>query len=320
MNNHVQLTVALPVFNGQDHLSDALHSLLAQTYTNFKLIISDNASTDQTPAICEHFCRKDRRISYVRHIVNRGASWNFAYFLQAVDTPYFMWAASDDLWHHNYVESCIMQLEADPQIAISASLVTPFSDHAYLDPYFQLSELPASTRWQTRQNYLRQPEENGKANIIYGIFRSDVLKLVSRRKLFNECWGGDMLLVYRCLTLGRLSILNQPLFYKRRPLLTLSSSFTDSPTPAIHERYAFAVLIATIKNYSPYYLNYILVDFADSDSSCRQKFILVKDSVSLLLNKVWLDFVPLLNMIFRHRRDALNRYLVLMRSALLRVR
>ena len=320
MSGQNLLTVALPVYNGQEYLAEALASLLAQSYANFRLVISDNGSTDQTLHICELFCRNDSRVSYIRHTLNRGPSWNFTYLLNIANTKYFMWAASDDLWHINYVESCMMQLAADPEIAIAASLVTPFSDHAYLDPYRQLSELPAATRWQTRQNYLRQPEENGKANLVYGIFRTDVLKLASRRKLFNECWGADMLLVYRCLTFGRLSIFNQPLFYKRRPLSVCPPPSSDSPTPATHERYAFAALIATLKNYSSYYWNYILVDIADDNSSCRQKFILIRDSVSLFSSKVWRDFVPLLNMIIRHRRDVLNCYLISMRSILLRVR
>ena len=61
-----RLSIGLPVFNGEDYLREALDALLGQTFEDFELIISDNASTDQTPNICESYRKQDSRIRYFR--------------------------------------------------------------------------------------------------------------------------------------------------------------------------------------------------------------------------------------------------------------
>ena len=76
MNHAPRLTVGLPVFNGEDYLAEALESLLAQTFTDFELIISDNASTDGTEQICRRYAARDPRVHYVRQPRNLGISAN----------------------------------------------------------------------------------------------------------------------------------------------------------------------------------------------------------------------------------------------------
>jgi glycosyltransferase involved in cell wall biosynthesis len=307
VKTQVQLTVALPVFNGEDHLSDALTSLLAQTYSNFKLVISDNASTDQTPIICDSFCRKDNRIVYVRHSVNRGASWNFAYSLQSADTPFFMWAACDDLWHPDFILRCLQELISDSNIVVASSLVVPFGNGLNMNACTHLTSLSGFTRWHGRYRFLSQPEEYGKANLIYGIYRTSVLKSVAQRRLFDECWGADMLFVYRCLTYGMLLVLDQPLFYKRQAS-TSSLGLVHTPsTTSEHEMYAVSAVFTTLRHYCPYYWNYALIDLGDSQISPAQKLNLIKTSALLLFEKIWLSLRPLLKMLVRHRREALMK-------------
>ena len=60
------VSIGLPVFNGEKSLSQALETLLNQDYRNLEIIISDNGSTDRTPAICEEFLQKDARVKYYR--------------------------------------------------------------------------------------------------------------------------------------------------------------------------------------------------------------------------------------------------------------
>ena len=59
-----KVSIGMPVFNGEKYLKEAINSILAQTYQDFELIISDNASTDQTPQICSEYAFKDSRIRY----------------------------------------------------------------------------------------------------------------------------------------------------------------------------------------------------------------------------------------------------------------
>ncbi len=87
----------MPVYNGERFVREALDSLLAQTFTDFELLISDNASTDGTEMICREYADRDPRIRFVRQVENIGALANFEFVMRQARGEYFMWAASDDL-------------------------------------------------------------------------------------------------------------------------------------------------------------------------------------------------------------------------------
>lgn len=108
------VSIGMPVFNGEQYVGGALASLLAQDYSDFELLISDNASTDGTAAICEEIQSKDQRVRFIRHPENRGAPWNFAFLAEEAKGEYFMWAAHDDLWAPNFVGACLAKLQASP--------------------------------------------------------------------------------------------------------------------------------------------------------------------------------------------------------------
>jgi len=58
------VSIGMPVYNGEKYIREALDSLLAQTFADFELVISDNASTDGTEAICRNYAEQDARIKY----------------------------------------------------------------------------------------------------------------------------------------------------------------------------------------------------------------------------------------------------------------
>ena len=67
-----RLSIGLPVYNGENYLAESLEALLGQTYEDFELIISDNASTDGTADICQRYGKQDSRIRYIRQPRNIG--------------------------------------------------------------------------------------------------------------------------------------------------------------------------------------------------------------------------------------------------------
>jgi glycosyltransferase involved in cell wall biosynthesis len=89
------VSIGLPVYNGAGTIGQAIISLLAQTFADFELIISDNASTDATEEICRDFARRDGRIRYVRQPQNRGPIATFAFVLAEARAPLYMWAVAD---------------------------------------------------------------------------------------------------------------------------------------------------------------------------------------------------------------------------------
>lgn len=113
-----RLTLGMPVFNGERFLEETLRSLLAQTFTDFVLIISDNGSTDRTQEICRSHGALDPRIRYHREEVNRGAAWNYNRVVELAEGEYFKWAAHDDLIAPDYLARCVEVLNRDPGVVL----------------------------------------------------------------------------------------------------------------------------------------------------------------------------------------------------------
>jgi len=112
-----RVSIGVPVYNGARFLDRALDSLLAQTYRDVEICISDNASTDGTQDVIRDYAARDPRIRYVLNDVNRGLVWNHRKVLGMARGTYFMFAPHDDWFANDYIERCVAALDADPGIA-----------------------------------------------------------------------------------------------------------------------------------------------------------------------------------------------------------
>jgi glycosyltransferase involved in cell wall biosynthesis len=122
------VTVGVPVRNGARFVREALDSALAEDYPNLEILISDNASTDDTEAIGREYAARDRRVRYWRNPENIGAVGNFGRVLAEARGIYFTWLACDDiLSHRDYVSRTVAYLEANPDVGICTT------DFAMLD-------------------------------------------------------------------------------------------------------------------------------------------------------------------------------------------
>lgn len=117
------VSIGMPVYNGERYIKSALDSLINQDYGNFELIISDNASIDQTSAICMEYARRDSRIYYHRNKTNLGAISNFLIALQMARGDYFMWAACDDLWMPSFISASVFELRRNDHASVVMSAV-----------------------------------------------------------------------------------------------------------------------------------------------------------------------------------------------------
>lgn len=115
------VSVGMPVRNGAVTLGHAIESILSQTFRDFELIISDNASTDGTADVCAYYAARDPRIRYTRQIENVGASENFLAVLRMAKGPYFLWAACDDTRTPDFLAVNVDFLEKNPAFVGSAS-------------------------------------------------------------------------------------------------------------------------------------------------------------------------------------------------------
>jgi glycosyltransferase involved in cell wall biosynthesis len=118
MQRTPRVTIGLPVYNGELFLAQAVDSILAQTYQDFELVISDNGSTDRTQAICEACATRDTRVRYHRYEQNRGAAWNFNNTFRLARGEYFKWQCHDDLLEPPMIEQCVDVLDREPAVVV----------------------------------------------------------------------------------------------------------------------------------------------------------------------------------------------------------
>lgn len=118
------LSIGLFVYNGERFIEKALDSILNQTFRDFELIISDNASTDRTGEICQRYAKDDKRVRYYRNEKNMGAGWNVRRVCELATGKYFKWAAADDTIEPDFLRQCVTALESDPGYVVAHSKTT----------------------------------------------------------------------------------------------------------------------------------------------------------------------------------------------------
>ena len=198
----VPVTIGMPVFNGEAKLAAALESLLSQSYGCFRLIVSDNASTDATPEICKAFAARDPRITYVRQDHNIGADGNFDFVLAQAQSEYFMWAAADDTRSPDFIESNLQFLEQHADFVGSTCRVR-FVGGEY-DPVRMGDETRAEPTAGARiARFFDVWHANGR---FYSLFRR--ASLVDAKRGIHRFLGSDWAVVIRLLAQGKLNRLD----------------------------------------------------------------------------------------------------------------
>jgi glycosyltransferase involved in cell wall biosynthesis len=204
------VTIGLPVYNSEKHLEQSLQSLLTQTYADFFLIISDNASTDGTAAICSKLAGADSRIKYFRNETNIGNPRNFNRIAQLTTTKYLKWSTADDFWKPNFLELALEVMEGDSTIALcypQAAIVdaggnnpTPYEDVLHL-----VQEDPAD-------RFLALLQTIGLAHQHLGVIRMAHLR---QTRLLGAHVGSDINLLAELTLYGKFVELPHRLFFRR---------------------------------------------------------------------------------------------------------
>ena len=185
------VSIAMPVYNGERYVAQAIESMLGQTFRDFEFVISDNASNDGTEALCRRYAATDSRIRYIRRTTNIGGPRNFDYAFSLCCGRYVKWTTADDFSDPHFLEQAVAVLERDPEIVLcyprtqivdaDGRPVREYEDNLELDD--------ASPRARFRQFYLRV----GLCNAQPHRRSSEVELLGDRDKEFQ------MAIFHRCL-------------------------------------------------------------------------------------------------------------------------
>ena len=211
-NSPSVVSIGMPVYNGELFLRGALDSLLAQSFGNFELIISDNGSNDGTELICREFARNDSRISYIKQPTNNGAIWNFNFVLQQAQGEYFMWAAHDDLWDKEWIAKLLRNYSNET--AISFGHIVNINEDGKLIKNYPCVGFSGGRLRRLVSFYLAE-DTRGKPNLIYGLYKTDMLKRLGFKEYGCSKYGQDMHFIFSCLQYGIITTDSAVLLYKR---------------------------------------------------------------------------------------------------------
>lgn len=193
------VSIGMLAYNGEKYIEAAIKSLLSQTYSDFELIISDDGSKDSTSKICEAYAAQDSRIIYIRHNKNIGPGPNFMHVLGQANGKYFMWAAHDDCWAPNWIETLIGEIRpSDASIRGIVRFIA--NDNIVVD------RKPAN--YKMGQYYRifmgKETTQNARNLYIYGLFLRKTLLSLDLSVLLRNGYSWDFIFVFQLIEKGDL--------------------------------------------------------------------------------------------------------------------
>lgn len=212
------VSIGVPVYNSARHLREALDSLLNQTLADFELIISDNASTDDTRAICEEYVKRDARIRCIRQARNIGAPRNWNFVVHEARGEFFKWASGNDYCAPTMLERCIEAMRHEPTVVLCYGRTQLIDESAkpigLYEKDIAVPDIRASDRFE------RVRRELSMNNAQQGVIRSAVLR---RTGLDRPYPNGDMALMAELALYGRFLLLPDVLLYRRQSPGTITA-------------------------------------------------------------------------------------------------
>src|SRR4051794_8157954 len=205
------VTIGIPVHNGEKFITATLNSVLSQTYNNYKIIICDNASTDNTPQICREYVRHDPRFLYIRNDINIGAPRNFNKCFEHSCSEFFVWLSADDVYAPTYLERCVDLLTRRADLAMVYTDCEIIDENGsvieWVSKYYSMAD---SSRIILRlvSVFFQDP----RAVSVFGVFRRNCLEHTGlTRNIFN----GDRLLLAEAALTGKFGRVPEFLFCNR---------------------------------------------------------------------------------------------------------
>jgi glycosyltransferase involved in cell wall biosynthesis len=205
-----KVSVAVPVYNGEKYLAQSLDSMLGQSFGDFELVISDNASSDGTEAMCRRYEALDPRVRYTRLAQNLGGPANFCHVFTLCSAPYHKWCTADDFCHPDFLRDTVAVLDREPDVVLCyphTTLVDARGD-VLLD-YEDNLELSDPS---PRKRFLDMYRLLGLCHAQLGLIRREAML---RTRLFAGHLACDADFLGEMALLGKFRLLPQIRFYRR---------------------------------------------------------------------------------------------------------
>jgi glycosyltransferase involved in cell wall biosynthesis len=237
-----RVSIGMPVRNGQKYIREAIDSIVAQTFTDWELIVCDNASTDNTEQIVREYAARDSRIRYHKNETNIGPAGNHNVGVRLSRGEFFRWHAHDDMIGPEYLARCVELLDRDPD-AVLAHTKTQVVDEKgkFIEDYNFVLRTDALKPAKRFAELVLVNHRRHRAVEIFGLMRSSALRETPLEGAYAR---GDSVLLVRMALRGRFVEASERLFLSRshpsQSMQQLPSRLRDS-----HSRARFSSLLGT---------------------------------------------------------------------------
>lgn len=218
----------MPTYNSAETISASIESLLGQSYADFELIVSDNASTDLTREVVEALAHQDQRIRYVRQPENAGVCPNYTYVAQVARGEFFKWSTSSDWCAPTFLERCLDELLTHDDAVLVAPRTRLFQTNLSTAQDYALDiDLLDDEPSARLMSLIRTLALNNAMN---GLIRMSALR---DTRLVEPYIGADIVLMGHLALLGKFRLVDERLFYRRMDPKT-ATVLQDVPTKWRH--------------------------------------------------------------------------------------
>jgi len=204
-----RLTIGLPVYNGERYLAEAIDALLGQSYQDYELIISDNASTDGTPEICQRYVRQDARVRYIRQPKNIGLAPNHNVVVEQARGELFKWAANDDLYARELIDRCVDALDEHPDVVLAHCWTARIDGSGTVTRAY---EYPLNTSSRRAPERFRSLLFDSGGDDDYGVIRTEVLRRTAMKESYHHA---DHTIIAELALYGRFYQVPDWLYFRR---------------------------------------------------------------------------------------------------------
>jgi glycosyltransferase involved in cell wall biosynthesis len=211
-----RVIIGSPLFNHANDFREAIESILGQTFTDFALVLVDDCSTDETPAIAREYVALDSRVSYVVNTERLGLVDNARRVFDLArarhpEAEYFAWASDHDLWHPRWLQELVNTLDRHPEVVLSYPLNRRIgaSGEILARKPWAFDTFGITDSWKRLSVSIRQMSAG---NMVYGLYR---VPLLARAGVYRRVLVPDRLLMTELAVYGQFKQVPQVLWFRR---------------------------------------------------------------------------------------------------------
>ena len=208
-----RICLGMPMYNQTRFLPEAVESILAQSYRDFRLIAVDDSTASEPGNIIQHYASRDNRISYFKNTSRKGMVANWRSCLDQAGNPdYFAWVSDHDVWHADWLALLLRAIEANSEAVLTYPRCVSIDPEGRRNPKKRSFKFSTTGLNEAQKIRAVCRDARGFGNMVYGLFRTDALR---RAGIFRRVLFPDVVLLHELCLQGHFIQVDAELWYRR---------------------------------------------------------------------------------------------------------